>query len=100
MGAGSVGRERNHRKGIAWSDKGLDSTNTIGYNQAVTSDELKRLRKRMGMTQAELAAALGVWQVTVGRWETGTRSISEPTARLIERIAKEVKAKKPTKRKP
>jgi len=53
----------------------------------------------MGMTQAELAAALGVWQVTVGRWETGTRAISEPTARLIERIAKEVTAKKPTKRK-
>lgn len=65
----------------------------------MTADELRRIRKRIGMTQAELAAALGVWQVTVARWEAGMRSISEPTARLIERIAKEVKPKKATKRK-
>jgi transcriptional regulator with XRE-family HTH domain len=77
----------------------LDISKTVGYNQGVMAEELKRLRKRMGMTQAELAAALGVWQVTVGRWEAGMRSISEPTARLIERIAKEVKPRRTTKRK-
>jgi transcriptional regulator with XRE-family HTH domain len=47
------------------------------------------------MTQVQLAAALGVRQETVPRWEIGSRGIPEPTARLIERIAKEVKAKKP-----
>jgi len=73
-----------------------------GHNHDVTPEQLKRIRGRLKMTQVQLAAALGVRQETVARWEIGSRGIPEPTARLIvviERIAKEVKGKKPTKRK-
>jgi DNA-binding transcriptional regulator YiaG len=56
----------------------------------VTPEQLKRIRGRLKMTQAQLAAELGVRLETVGRWEIGSRRISEPTARLIQRIAKEV----------
>lgn len=35
--------------------------------------ELQKWRERHGMTQAELARALGVDVVTIGRWERGER---------------------------
>lgn len=49
----------------------------------VTPEQLKRIRGRLKMTQAQLAAVLGVRLETVGRWEIGSRRISEPTARVI-----------------
>jgi DNA-binding transcriptional regulator YiaG len=70
-----------------------------GHNQPVTPAELKRIRAKLSMTQAALAAELGVRQETVARWEIGTRGIPEPTARLIERIAAEVEPRGITKRK-
>jgi DNA-binding transcriptional regulator YiaG len=54
----------------------------------VTPEQLKRIRARLQMTQVQLAAALGVRQETVARWEIGSRGIPEPTARLIELTAK------------
>lgn len=41
----------------------------------MTRDELRAWRKAAGMTQAELAHALGVGREAVNRWEVGTRSI-------------------------
>ncbi|MCI0622304.1 MAG: helix-turn-helix domain-containing protein [Acidobacteria bacterium] len=43
--------------------------------------ELKAARKKLGMTQPQLADALGVDRVSVARWETGTRRIP-PMLRL------------------
>lgn len=40
----------------------------VGY-----SDHIAALRKKLGMTQAQLAEAVGVEQPTVQRWETGKR---------------------------
>jgi predicted ATPase/DNA-binding CsgD family transcriptional regulator/DNA-binding XRE family transcriptional regulator len=40
--------------------------------------ELKRAREALGLTQAELAAALGVAPNTLARWERGTLKIRHP----------------------
>ena len=34
-------------------------------------EEIKALRLRLGLTQTELAAEIGVHRVTVANWETG-----------------------------
>jgi len=46
--------------------------NTI---EAMTGRELKRWRKKHGLSQAALALKLGVIRETVARWEIGTRHI-------------------------
>jgi DNA-binding XRE family transcriptional regulator len=38
-------------------------------------EDLKRWRKRNKYSQEELGKALGVYQVTIARWETGVRKI-------------------------
>ena len=48
---------------------------------------MRRLRRRLGWTQVELAAALGVTSNSVARWERGEVTIRPPIARLLERIA-------------
>lgn len=48
---------------------------------------LRRIRRELGLTQEQLAKVLGVDRVTVARWETGVRAISEPVARLVKRFA-------------
>lgn len=58
--------------------------------------ELKRLRKRLGLTQKELAAKVGVAVNTVKRWEWSLRAIPEPVSRLLGYIALG-KPVKPTK---
>ena len=37
-------------------------------------EAIKALRLRLGLTQTELAAEIGVHQVTVARWETGGKT--------------------------
>ncbi len=49
----------------------------------MTKEELKGLRSKSKLTQAKLAALLGVQLSTVSRWEAGNRSISEAMANLI-----------------
>ena len=58
----------------------------------MTGDELKQLRTRLGLTQDELGQRLGVARVTVARWEIGLRRVPELAARLVQHVAKEVKA--------
>lgn len=48
-------------------------------------ERLSELRKRKGLTQAQLAERMGVEQPTIGRWETGKR---EPDLRQLLDLAK------------
>jgi transcriptional regulator with XRE-family HTH domain len=41
----------------------------------MTPAELRSTRQRLGLTQAELAAVLGVTVKTIGRFERGTSAI-------------------------
>jgi transcriptional regulator with XRE-family HTH domain len=38
-------------------------------------DALKKWRKQNGYSQGRLAKALGVWPLTISRWELGVRKI-------------------------
>jgi DNA-binding transcriptional regulator YiaG len=58
------------------------------------ADEMKAARARLGFTQAQLAAELGVHAMTVSKWETGQRSIPEPVARLVQRMIAERRTKR------
>jgi DNA-binding transcriptional regulator YiaG len=60
------------------------------------ADEMKAARARLGLTQAQLAAELGVHAMTVSKWETGQRSIPEPVARLVQRLVAERRTKRKT----
>ncbi len=50
-------------------------------------EELRRLRKRMGLTQAQLAVELGSTENTVARWERNEMKVNEQAARLMRTIA-------------
>ena len=54
--------------------------NTVCYKLAAA---LKKCRRDQGLTQAQLAAAIGVCQVTVARWETGK---AWPRATQLQRL--------------
>jgi DNA-binding transcriptional regulator YiaG len=42
----------------------------------MTPFHVKELRRRLGWTQRQLAAALNVTETTVARWEQGARTVS------------------------
>lgn len=47
----------------------------MAYYAPMNPDDLKNRREAMGMTQDQLATALGVDVMTVSRWERGIRGI-------------------------
>lgn len=49
----------------------------------MTGAQLRRLRIKRALTQAQLAERLGVRANTVARWERDEQRITEPTARLV-----------------
>lgn len=57
--------------------------------KAMTPEQLKAIRKRLRMTQLELAIQLGVRENTVYRWEAGIHPIMPLTERVIRMIGKE-----------
>ena len=48
-------------------------------------ENIKNARKKAGLTQSELATAIGVTQKEISRWETGTRT---PQVETISNICK------------
>lgn len=59
-------------------------------------EELRSIRKTLGITQVQLAEKMGVVSNSVARWERDEVAISEPVARLARILAK-VKGRKKTK---
>lgn len=49
----------------------------------MTGAAVRRIRKRLRLTQVQLAAQLGVTENTLRRWELGYVGVSDPVARLI-----------------
>jgi DNA-binding transcriptional regulator YiaG len=54
-----------------------------------TPTAIKRLRKRLGLTQIQFAEAVGVTERAVAYWEAGTRGVSGLAQRAIERMKEE-----------
>ena len=51
----------------------------------MTPETFKCIRKKLGMTQTQLAAVLRVEDIrTIRRWETGERPVSGPASYLME----------------
>ena len=57
----------------------------------MTGRELRSIRQKLTLTQAALAEAVGITSNTMARWERGEMAISEPAARLLEKLAAERK---------
>ena len=49
----------------------------------MTPGDVRKLRKRLGLTQEALAELAGVHPMTVSRWERGTTELREHTAKLL-----------------
>ena len=58
----------------------------------MTGTELRKERKRLGLSQAKLADALGVTANTVARWERGEMNIARPQVETALRNLKEIKS--------
>jgi DNA-binding transcriptional regulator YiaG len=58
----------------------------------MTCDQVKAARRQLGMTQAQMAAALGLVGDdavrTVRRWEAGDRAIGGPAAQCLRYLLK------------
>ena len=52
----------------------------------LTPNQIREARKRLGMTQTEFEAALGVSTPTASRWETGVMPPSKPVCKLIQAL--------------
>lgn len=53
--------------------------------------DIKNIRKRLKLTQEQLAQKLGVTWVTINRWENGKFNPSPLAIREIQRLIEEVK---------
>ncbi|GAC1352397.1 MAG: hypothetical protein NVS3B20_11310 [Polyangiales bacterium] len=61
------------------------ATAIIARGDVLSSEEIRFLRKRMDMSQAELGNRLGVHRVTVARWETD-EPIPSPTSLAVRAL--------------
>jgi putative zinc finger/helix-turn-helix YgiT family protein len=55
----------------------------VKSKRLLLGQQIKYLRKELGLKAVDLAKLLGVYRVTVSRWETGKESIGTANDRLI-----------------
>lgn len=67
-----------------------------------TADEIKKTRKKLGLTQKEFATLVGISKPTIERWETSENEITGPIAALLPLLTKDYLEQNriPQKRKP
>ena len=53
----------------------------------MTGAEVRRLRRRLKLTQSALAKRIGVDVMTVSRWERGVTRVTPPVATLLRLLA-------------
>ena len=58
----------------------------------ITSDDLKRIRKLLNMTQKEFAMLIGCSKPTVERWERSSEQIRGPICLLLKLIEQDVQS--------
>ncbi len=47
---------------------------------------VRRIRKKLGLSQAKLAARLGVHPLTVSKWERGVHPVPPMAERLLKQL--------------
>jgi len=52
----------------------------------MTADEIRTLRKRLDLTQAELAQRIGLTREAVTQWETGRARPNGPARMLLRQL--------------
>jgi DNA-binding transcriptional regulator YiaG len=57
----------------------------------VTGDDVRQVRRLLGMTQRQFAERVGVARVTVTRWEAGTVTVGTTAAILIRLLAEQAR---------
>ena len=55
----------------------------LTYHAIMTGDEVRRVRRALGMTQRTFAEAVGVARNTVARWERDELTVGSTAAILI-----------------
>jgi DNA-binding transcriptional regulator YiaG len=63
-------------------------------NLTLLPADVRRMRKRLGLTLAEFAELVHVHWNTVSKWERGDVGMRPSTAELIRRVVAETKPKK------
>lgn len=61
---------------------------------AMEKEDFKQWRERNGLTQAEVAQALEVTEMTVYRWESGKAPILKTVELALQQIETDLKRKK------
>ena len=60
----------------------------FAVDEYVTADEIKRLRKKLGITQSEFAQLIRTSKPTVERWERSRDNITGPIVLLVKIFVK------------
>lgn len=59
-------------------------TNVYAISDNLTGDDIKRIRKKLGMTQVQFADFVHVTKKTIERWESGSSAITGPIVTLVK----------------
>lgn len=78
----------------------IKSNNIDSVFRSAIAQEVMETRKLFGWTRRELAAAFGVTEITVSRWETAARTVPPETLRLLRAARMKYAETNPTGRAP